>query len=171
MHGHHLRARSLNELYRARLLQLVVTFHGGMQAIAYNWGSFNYYRTKPHRSPDDASQRTIAAQMSRFAGTGGAHTHNRQYPISTMNDLVYPVHGGLEDWGTARRGTRPSLRHAHPSRTAATPLALRRTRTRRHARSPSSSKHPMQSRRLRAPMARRLGSMASAAARRRPRPA
>ena len=37
-------ARSLNEIYRARLLQLVITFHGGMQAIAYNWGSFNYYQ-------------------------------------------------------------------------------------------------------------------------------
>ena len=24
---------------------------------------------------------------------------NRNYPFNTMNDLVYPVHGGLEDWG------------------------------------------------------------------------
>ena len=40
-------ARSLNEIYRSRLLQLVVTFHGGMQAIAYNWGSFNYYAAAP----------------------------------------------------------------------------------------------------------------------------
>ena len=91
-------ARALNEVYRARLLQLVVTFHGGMQAIAYNWGSFNYYRGKPHRSPDDVSQRDIANEMSRFAGTGRV-PGQRLYPTSTMNDLVYPVHGGLEDWG------------------------------------------------------------------------
>ena len=24
---------------------------------------------------------------------------NRAYPYNTMNDLVYPVHGGMEDWG------------------------------------------------------------------------
>ena len=86
-------ARSLNELYRARLLQLVVTFHGGMQAIAYNWGSFNYYQNSPHRSPDDNSQRAIVDQMARFAGTGSV-PGQRVYPVSTMNDLVYPVHGG-----------------------------------------------------------------------------
>jgi hypothetical protein len=44
-------ARSLNEVYRARLLQLVITFHGGMQAIGYNWGSFNYYKVAPALCP------------------------------------------------------------------------------------------------------------------------
>ena len=95
-------ARALNEVYRAHLLQLVVTFHGGMQAIAYNWGSFNYYQGQPHRSPDDTSQREIAQQMSRFAGSGnvrGGSYPNQPYRASTMNDLVYPVHGGMEDWG------------------------------------------------------------------------
>ena len=91
-------ARALNEVYRARLLQLVITFHGGMQAIAYNWGSFNYYQGKPHRSPDDVSQREIAQQMSRFSGSGNVRG-NQPYRTSTMNDLVYPVHGGMEDWG------------------------------------------------------------------------
>ena len=91
-------ARSINEVYRARLLQLVITFHGGMQAIGYNWGAFPYYHGRPRRSPDDVSQREIASQMSRFAGSGNVRG-NRPYPTSTMNDLVYPVHGGLEDWG------------------------------------------------------------------------
>jgi len=36
--------------------------------------------------------------MSRFAGSGGV-AGNRNYPTATMNDLVYPVHGGMEDWG------------------------------------------------------------------------
>lgn len=63
-------ARGVNEIFRDRLLQLVMTFHGGMQAIGYNWGSFNYYRGQPHHSPDDNSQSEIAHQMSRFAGTG-----------------------------------------------------------------------------------------------------
>ena len=92
-------ARSVNELYRHHLLQLVITFHGGMQAIAYNWGSYNYYRGKPHRSPDDPMQAGIAAAMSRYAGSG--RVNKAAYRYQTMNDLVYPVHGGMEDWGYA----------------------------------------------------------------------
>ena len=84
-------ARSLNEIYRSRLLQLVVTFHGGMQAIAYNWGSFNYYTGSPIAR--QTSQVAIAQQMSRFAGSGNVRGQS-VYPVSTMNDLVYPVHGG-----------------------------------------------------------------------------
>ena len=38
--------------------------------------------------------------MSRFAGTGSVRG-NREYPFNTMNDIVYPVHGGMEDWGYA----------------------------------------------------------------------
>ena len=107
-------ARSINELYRARLLQLVITFHGGMQAIGYNWGAFNYYTGSPRRSPDDVSQREISAQMSRFAGTGGSRTRNRNYPAATMNDLVYPVHGGMEDWGYAASWDRGFVKPCTP---------------------------------------------------------
>ncbi len=35
-------ARALNELWLEHLFQLAVTFHGGMQAIAYEWGSPNH---------------------------------------------------------------------------------------------------------------------------------
>merc|ERR1719382_2287822 len=48
-------ARTVNEIYRSHILQLVVTFHGGMQAIGYEWGAFPYLNGKPHRSPDDIS--------------------------------------------------------------------------------------------------------------------
>lgn len=91
-------ARTVNEIYRSHILQMVVTFHGGMQAIGYEWGAFPYLNGKPHRSPDDNSMRQISAAFSRFAGTG-AVSGNRLYPAATMNDLVYPVHGGMEDWG------------------------------------------------------------------------
>ena len=47
----------------------MITFHGGMQAIGYNWGSFNYYHGV-YASPDDNSMHDVAAQLSRFAGTG-----------------------------------------------------------------------------------------------------
>lgn len=84
-------ARSINEIHRNNLIQLTLTFHGGMQAIGYNWGSFNYYKGVAHRSPDDNSQKAMASQMSRFAGTGGSSTRNSVYPLRPMSDLVYPV--------------------------------------------------------------------------------
>ena len=62
-------ARAVNELYRHHALQIVITYHAGMQAIGYNWGSFNYYHGV-YASPDDNSMHDVAAQLSRFAGTG-----------------------------------------------------------------------------------------------------
>lgn len=35
-------ARALNEVWMEHMFQLAVTFHGGMQAIAYEWGSYNH---------------------------------------------------------------------------------------------------------------------------------
>tara|TARA_B110001452_G_scaffold179887_1_gene151019 strand:+ start:394 stop:1845 length:1452 start_codon:yes stop_codon:yes gene_type:complete len=109
-------ARAVNELYRRHLLQLVITFHGGMQAIGYNWGSFNYYRTagKPHISPDDAVMKDVTGVMSRYAGTGGV-PGNKVYPYGPMNDQVYPVHGGMEDWGYAASWDTAFVKQCTPS--------------------------------------------------------
>ncbi|EOD09638.1 hypothetical protein EMIHUDRAFT_198201 [Emiliania huxleyi CCMP1516] len=84
-------ARTVNEIYRAHLLQLV--------AIGYNWGAYPYWRGVPSRSPDDAAMRDVAAVMSRYAGSG--RVNRAPYRYSTMNEIVYPVHGGMEDWGYA----------------------------------------------------------------------
>ena len=35
-------ARAVNEVWRDNLIQSAITFHGGMQAIAYEWGSMNH---------------------------------------------------------------------------------------------------------------------------------
>ena len=32
-------ARAVNELWREHIFQLAVTFHGGMLAVAYEWGA------------------------------------------------------------------------------------------------------------------------------------
>lgn len=45
----------------------MVTFHGGMAAIGYEWGSYNHMR--PHeKSPDDNLNKMIANSMSRYGG-------------------------------------------------------------------------------------------------------
>lgn len=90
--------RTVNELFAAHLFQIVVTFHGGMTSIGYPWGSFNHHRTRTSRAPDDAALADIARSMSAYASTGGV---DKKYPYGTMNEQVYPVHGGMEDWGYA----------------------------------------------------------------------
>lgn len=88
-------ARTLNEVYREHLFQLALTFHGGMEAIGYEWGAPTW---KSKKSPDDLAQQEIADAYSRYAG-GWFGTRNYQY--GPMNDLVYPVRGGMEDWAYA----------------------------------------------------------------------
>lgn len=72
--------------------QLMVTFHGGMVAIGYEWGTENHRR--PHdASPDHTAHKQIGHSMSVYAG---AFRHEKAYPSGTMNSLVYPVPGGME---------------------------------------------------------------------------
>lgn len=59
--------------------------------------------------------------MSRFAGSGHVQ-NNRQYPYATMNDLVYPVHGGMEDWGYAASWDTPNVKPCTPSSNGGYPL-------------------------------------------------
>ncbi|KAL3666154.1 hypothetical protein V7S43_008942 [Phytophthora oleae] len=94
-------ARALNELWRDHLFQLGITFHAGMECITYEWGGKNHVKEsgKSEKSPDDRSQQQIARIMSRFGGK--FEESNDYYPDGTMNDVVYAVNGGMEDWGYA----------------------------------------------------------------------
>ena len=57
-------ARSVNELLRAHLLQLVITFHAGMQALAYVWGDFAHRGGAAHnRSPDHTALQAVASPV------------------------------------------------------------------------------------------------------------
>ncbi|EGZ25542.1 hypothetical protein PHYSODRAFT_297172 [Phytophthora sojae] len=94
-------ARGLNELWRDHLFQLGITFHAGTHCITYEWGGKNHVLEsgKSQKSPDDRSQQQLARIMSRF---GGKFEENGEYyPDGTMNDVVYAVNGGMEDWGYA----------------------------------------------------------------------
>jgi len=87
--------RSLNEVFREHMIQLSLTFHGGMEVVAYEWGAPTYLN---YFSPDDTAQHGIASAYSRY---GGGWTESQQYNFGTMNDLVYYVKGGMEDWAYA----------------------------------------------------------------------
>jgi len=84
--------RSINELFREHLFQLSITFHAGMEAITYEWGAPTYLK---YMSPDDEGQSQIALGYKRFAGNFDG---TPDYKTGTMNDIVYYVRGGMEDW-------------------------------------------------------------------------
>jgi hypothetical protein len=88
--------RTLNEVFREHLFQLSLTFHGGMEVIGYEWGAPTWLGKGP--SPDDTAQAQIATAYADFAGRW---TTTQPYEHGTMNDLVYPVNGGMEDWAYA----------------------------------------------------------------------
>ena len=84
--------RSINEVFREHLFQLSITFHAGMEAITYEWGAPTYLK---YMSPDDEAQSQIAQGYKRFAGKFAG---TPDYKVGTMNDVVYYVRGGMEDW-------------------------------------------------------------------------
>ncbi len=70
----------------------MVTFHGGMTAIGYEWGT-EQHRRPNDKSPDHNAHKDIGLSMAMFAGSFKDESH---YKSGTMNSLVYPVPGGLE---------------------------------------------------------------------------
>jgi hypothetical protein len=63
-------ARLFRALMERTIVQLVVTFHGGMVALGYEWGSPNHPRPAD-RSPDELAHAGIAQHLKAYAGTFG----------------------------------------------------------------------------------------------------
>jgi len=87
--------RSINELWRSHLFQIGLTFHGGMEVIGYEWGAPTYLNLD---APDALAQNEIASAYSRYSNGFPGHL---AYDFGTMNDKVYYVRGGMEDWAFA----------------------------------------------------------------------
>lgn len=94
-------ARAVNEVWRNHLFQLAITFHGGTRSVSYEWGSINHELSGggSDRSPDDKAQWYMALGMSRYGGK--FQEDSTYYPSGAMNDIVYAVNGGMEDWAYA----------------------------------------------------------------------
>lgn len=124
--------RVLNELFRARLYTLLLTFHGGTNVLGYEWGDWGHCPRPPpgappaalghgrpcDPAPDDAAMQALGERLSAAAGTGGGV--ESAYPVGTMGALVYPVGGGMEDWAygaswSARHGEEPAAVVCKPS--------------------------------------------------------
>ena len=87
--------RTVNEIYREHMFQMALTFHGGMEVVAYEWGAPTWLN---HLSPDDEAQKQVASAYSKF---GGGWSNSKPYNYGNMNDEVYYVRGGMEDWAYA----------------------------------------------------------------------
>ena len=85
-------ARVIHRLfYHYKRIESGITFHGGIASISYPWGSFAH---KGELAPDHTSLAAISSELQRV---GGRNT----YEVGAMNDIVYPVRGGMEDWAYA----------------------------------------------------------------------
>ena len=120
-------ARSVNELLRAHLLQLVITFHAGMQALAYVWGDFAHRGGAAHnRSPDHTALQAVAAAAGRYAGSGckqrrqrGGGGGPRRVPAGTDERRGVPGarrHGGLGVRGVVGRAAADAVPPTHARR-------------------------------------------------------
>lgn len=101
-------ARTLNELFRVHLFRTAITFHGGTNALAYEWGDMVHCTGRVcHPAPDTLIMHALAERMSAHAGPAGSF--ESAYPVGDMGKLVYPVHGGMEDWGYGASWTQQAV--------------------------------------------------------------
>ena len=90
-----LSAQTFRALFAHSLIQIVVTFHGGMEAIGYEWGTEDKAGSLRDKSPDHNSHHQIASILSKYSG---GFERSPPYRYDTMNAIVYPVKGSMEDW-------------------------------------------------------------------------
>lgn len=69
-------AKIFDRLMQENLVQIVVTFHGGMVALGYEWGSKNHPKPQDG-SPDDRSNQRLASALAEY---GGSSDRMSQYP-------------------------------------------------------------------------------------------
>ena len=107
-------ARTINEIFLEHMFQLSLTFHAGMAAIGYEWGAPSFSSVL---SPDDIAQGEIGKAYSKYAGRlpeTFLEEKHRSYPYGAMNDIVYPVRGGMEDWAYAASWDIQHASHCRP---------------------------------------------------------
>jgi hypothetical protein len=94
-------ARTINEIFLDHLFQMSMTYHGGIENITFEWGAISVPNDRV--SPDDVAQRILADKMSLYAGelNSPISPKGRFYETGDMNDILYGVNGGFEDWAYA----------------------------------------------------------------------
>lgn len=110
--------RAINEVFRDHIFRMAITFHGGANVIAYQWGDTKHCAGYPRNcrngwtSSDHVAMSAVGEAMSRYAGRS---PNEGRYAHGACNDprIIYPVHGGMEDWAYGASW--------HPSKAVCTP--------------------------------------------------
>ncbi|MCK5559913.1 MAG: hypothetical protein KAJ51_04945, partial [Thermoplasmata archaeon] len=87
-------ARSVTELMKRHLFITSVSWHSGLRAIYYAWGTPKH-DTPSDESPDNIAFFEVAKLMSEYAG--GQNT----YPYGPANQVVYYAEGAWSDYAYA----------------------------------------------------------------------
>ena len=101
--------RVIYKLMVENLFVTAITFHGGINVIGYPWGSNNHLLSRNGRNyvaneaPDHVALHNLGEAMLEAAGEEIKSLAARQtidkYILGDMTSTVYPVGGGMEDWG------------------------------------------------------------------------
>ena len=83
-----LAAKTFRALFSRSLIQITTTFHGGMEALGYLWGTTDKMKRPSDKCPDHNSHHHIASILSKYAG---GFERSPPYKYDTMNAIVYPV--------------------------------------------------------------------------------
>jgi len=72
--------RTLNEVFREHMIQLSLTFHGGMEVVANEWGATTFLN---YGTPEYTSQHDIASE-SAYSQYGGGVVDGRNLTITNL---------------------------------------------------------------------------------------
>lgn len=91
-------AQILDAIYRNYIIIGTLTYHGGDNSITYPWGNFAH--EKDPITGDDIAFSKLAKFLQTISGENKL-LNVEEYKIGTMQDIVYDVGGGFEDWAYA----------------------------------------------------------------------
>jgi hypothetical protein len=92
--GESITSQLIVHLFDSHLFRAGITFHGGESSLTYPWGAYLHYKnSKSTEAPDLQTFEKLSSALWKYS--------QAQIELGTMNDVVYPVHGSLEDWAYA----------------------------------------------------------------------
>ena len=85
----------LDAIFRNHLIVGCLTFHGGDNSITYPWGDFSH--KSQSESGDNVAFKSVSNLFKNIAGNN-PRMSVQTYETGTMQNVVYDVRGGFEDW-------------------------------------------------------------------------
>lgn len=101
----------IDHIFRKYHIDLTLALHNGQSEIAWNWGTLR--ERSESRTKDERIYRELGEWL-RYVGGENRKIGMDGFRIGTMDEVVYPVEGGFEDWAYAAewyeksQGVKPS---------------------------------------------------------------